>query len=109
MFAEFLFGGDSVDLNVYSNAQGALIFDVHRYARIEPQVLQVELHPYLTQEALIKYCKLLNIAITAYSSLGPQSYVELGFKGTVGLLEHNEINRIATQNQKSEPLSYYCV
>ncbi|KAI0375198.1 Aldo/keto reductase [Pilatotrama ljubarskyi] len=85
-----------------SNAQGALIYDVHRYARIEPQVLQVEIHPYLTQEALIKYCKLLGIAITAYSSFGPQSYVELGaHKGATSLLEHDVVGKIAAKNQKT--------
>jgi D-xylose reductase len=46
--------------------------DVLRYARIEPQALQVELHPYLTQEPLVNFTKLLGIPITAYSSLGPQ-------------------------------------
>ena len=73
-----------------------------RYARIEPQVLQVELHPFLTQEGLVKYCKLLNIAVTAYSSFGPQSYVELGVdKGVGSLLEHNTISSIASKNGKS--------
>lgn len=55
-----------------SNIQGALILDVMRYARIEPQVLQVEIHPYLTQEPLLKLAKTLGIAVTAYSSFGPQ-------------------------------------
>jgi D-xylose reductase len=49
-----------------------MILDVLRYARIEPQVLQVELHPYLTQEPLVNWVKLFGIALTAYSSFGPQ-------------------------------------
>jgi D-xylose reductase len=69
-----------------SNVAGALLVDIHSYARIEPQVLQVEIHPYLTQEALLKLAKTLGIAVTAYSSFGPQSYLELGFKGTVKTL-----------------------
>ncbi|KAI0673331.1 Aldo/keto reductase [Trametes maxima] len=85
-----------------SNAQGSFIYDVLRYARIEPQVLQVEIHPYLTQEPLIKYCKLLGIAITAYSSFGPQSYVELGaHKGATSLLEHDLVSSIAAKYQKT--------
>ncbi|KAH9944218.1 xylose reductase [Epithele typhae] len=85
-----------------SNAQGSLIHDVMRYARIEPQVLQVELHPYLTQESLITYCKRLNIAITAYSSFGPQSYVEINCdKGAVSLLEHDTVGSIASKNGKT--------
>ncbi|PCH33947.1 Aldo/keto reductase [Wolfiporia cocos MD-104 SS10] len=85
-----------------SNTQGALLLDILRYARYPPQVNQVELHPYLTQEALIKLCKTLGIAITAYSSLGPQSYVELGAdKGAQNLLEHSSISSIASKHSKS--------
>lgn len=43
-----------------------------RYARIPPQVLQVELHPYLTQDALVQLVKHYGVALTAYSSFGPQ-------------------------------------
>ncbi|KAI5124097.1 hypothetical protein M0805_000911 [Coniferiporia weirii] len=78
-----------------SNCQGSLILDILTYARIEPQVLQIELHPYLTQEPLVKLAKKLGIAITAYSSLGPQSYVELGMdKGVKSLLEHDVVAEI---------------
>jgi len=66
-----------------SNVAGALLVDILSYARIEPQVLQVELHPYLTQEPLLRLTKKLGIAVTAYSSFGSQSYLELGFKGNV--------------------------
>lgn len=62
---------------------GGLLVDILSYARIAPQVLQVELHPYLTQDSLIRLTKTLGIAVTAYSSFGPQSYLELGFKGNV--------------------------
>lgn len=54
-----------------SNTQGSLLLDVLRYARIPPQVLQVEIHPYLTQEPLVKLAQLHGIAVTAYSSFGP--------------------------------------
>ena len=80
-----------------------MILDIHRYARIEPQVLQVEIHPYLTQESLIKYSKLLGMAVTAYSSFGPQSYVELGVdKKVVGLLEHDVVGTLAKTYNRSE-------
>ncbi|KAG2044434.1 NADP-dependent oxidoreductase domain-containing protein [Suillus americanus] len=86
-----------------SNCQGSLILDVLRYAKYEPQVLQVELHPYLTQEALVKLCKTFSIAVTAYSSFGPQSYVELGVdKGAPSLLKHNVTSAAAKTHEKTE-------
>lgn len=85
-----------------SNCQGSLILDVMRYARIEPQVLQIELHPYLTQEALVQLAKTLGIAVTAYSSFGPQSYLEIGIdKGVPSLLEHDVVNDIAKAHKKT--------
>jgi hypothetical protein len=73
-----------------------------RYARIEPQALQVELHPYLTQDPLVQLAKTLGIAVTAYSSFGPQSYVELGaHKGAASLLEHGVVTDIAKAHNKS--------
>ena len=77
--------------------------DIHTYARHEPQVLQIEHHPYLTQEPLVRLAKdIHNMAITAYSSFGPQSYVELGGgTGAGSLLEHATIAKIASAHNRS--------
>lgn len=84
-----------------SNVGGALLADMLSYARIEPQVLQVELHPYLTQQPLLNLAKTLGIAVTAYSSFGPQSYVELGFKGSVKpLFEQDPVVKAARTHEK---------
>jgi len=85
-----------------SNVQGSLLLDVLRYARIPPQVLQVEIHPYLSQEPLVKLAQLHGIAVTAYSSFGPASYVELGMGvGTPSLFEHDLITDLAKAHLKT--------
>ncbi|KAF9502374.1 Aldo/keto reductase [Pleurotus eryngii] len=85
-----------------SNCQGSIVLDILRYARIEPQVLQVELHPYLTQEALVKLAKTLGIAVTAYSSFGPQGYIELGIEKDVpSLLSVKSVASIAAECKKT--------
>jgi D-xylose reductase len=72
-----------------------------RYARIRPEVLQIELHPYLTQEALVKYAQAQGIQVTGYSSLGPASYVELDMdQGAPSLLEHNVVQKVASAHGK---------
>ncbi|KAJ3880816.1 NADP-dependent oxidoreductase domain-containing protein [Lentinula edodes] len=85
-----------------SNCSGSIICDIFRYARIEPQVLQVEIHPYLSQEPLLKFAKTLGIAVTAYSSFGPQSYLELGMdKGVTALFEHDVVTSAASKVGKT--------
>ena len=59
----------------------SLMRDLMNYARIAPSVLQIESHPYLSQEKLLVFCQQNNIAVTAFSPLAALSYVELGMAG----------------------------
>jgi hypothetical protein len=87
-----------------SNYNGALLLDLFRYAKQLPQTLQIEHHPYLTQEPLLKLCKERDIAVTAYSSFGPLSFVELDMqkaKDTPMLFDHEVVKTIADAHGKS--------
>lgn len=87
-----------------SNTPGALVQDVLRGCRIRPAALQIEHHPYLTQEKLLEYCKINDIQVVAYSSFGPQSFVDLGqdlAKNTPPLFDHPVIKKIAEAHHVS--------
>jgi alcohol dehydrogenase (NADP+) len=65
-----------------------------------PAVNQVELHPYLQQDALIAACKALGVAVTAYSPLGsPDSAAMMGRHDDVLLTQHPTIVEIADAHQ----------
>ncbi|KAF8995030.1 Aldo/keto reductase [Cyathus striatus] len=85
-----------------SNCNGSILLDVLRYARIKPQVLQIERHPYLSQEPLIKLTEALGIAMIAYSSLGPQGYIEISLDhGAQSLLAVPSVVFIASKHNRT--------
>lgn len=87
-----------------SNFQGSLILDLLRYAKIRPATLQIEHHPYLVQPTLLTLAKAEGIAVTAYSSFGPQSFIELGWEkasDTPILFEHPVVTEAATKYNKT--------
>ncbi|KAL8950239.1 MAG: hypothetical protein Q9183_007535 [Haloplaca sp. 2 TL-2023] len=87
-----------------SNFRGVLLMDLLRYAKVRPATLQIEHHPYLMQEGLVKYAQEEGIAVTAYSSFGPQSFLEMDMqqaKDAPLLLEHPTIKKIADSTGKT--------
>ena len=87
-----------------SNYAGALVLDVERYAKHMPQTLQIEHHPYLVQQDLLDLCKSRGIAVTAYSSFGPQSFLELNMQSahdTSLLFDHSTIKKVAEKHNKT--------
>lgn len=80
----------------------SLIRDMLAYAKIRPSVLQVELHPRLTQEKLLRYCGQEDIAVTAFSSFGPSSYYQLGMaEKSESIMDHEVVQSIAKETGKT--------
>ncbi|KAI1077428.1 Aldo/keto reductase [Whalleya microplaca] len=86
-----------------SNFQAQLLYDVLRYAAIRPAALQVEHHPYLVQADLVALCRAEGVALTAYSSFGPASFLEFGFaqaEALVPLMKDDLITGLAAKYGK---------
>ncbi|KAI7860167.1 xylose reductase [Circinella umbellata] len=94
--------GDAKNIGI-SNFNVQLILDLLTYANIKPATLQVELHPYLQQKRLVEWVQKQGIAVTAYSSFGPASFIQLTDDGKTAepLLGHSVIKAIAEKHGKS--------
>ena len=80
----------------------ALLRDLFSYARIRPAVLQVELHPYLSQEKLLRFARENGIAVTAFSPLAAQSYHSLGMaEARESVLSEAVIHTAAARHKKT--------
>ncbi|KAJ4363458.1 D-xylose reductase [Neocucurbitaria cava] len=87
-----------------SNYNGALLLDLFTYAKVKPATLQIEHHPYYVQPYLIKLAEQHGIKVTAYSSFGPQSFIECDMKvaaDTPLLFDHPVIKKIAEAHGKT--------
>ena len=79
------------------NCPVAVVRELMAQSRIAPAVLQVELHPFLAQPALLRFCRESGIAVTAFSPLGAGSYVSLGMATQDdSVLGHPIVKEIAT-------------
>ncbi|KAI7874446.1 Aldo/keto reductase [Lichtheimia hyalospora FSU 10163] len=86
-----------------SNFNVQLILVLSTYANIKSAVLQVELHPYLQQSRLFEWVQKQGIQVTAYSSFGPASFIQLTDDGKTAepLLGHKVITGIASKHGKT--------
>jgi len=84
------------------NLGTAMLRDLKSYARIQPSVLQVEMHPYLTQQNLLRFCQEQDIAVTAFSPFGASSYVPLSMAdANESLFDDADIQSIAAKYGKT--------
>ncbi|KAI9737069.1 MAG: NAD(P)H-dependent D-xylose reductase (XR) [Cirrosporium novae-zelandiae] len=87
-----------------SNFQAQSLYDLQSYCKHPVSALQIEHHPYLVQPTLISMAQENGIAVTAYSSFGPQSFLELPgqfserAKGIAPLFETMTIQKIANKH-----------
>ncbi|CAJ0763638.1 20922_t:CDS:2 [Entrophospora sp. SA101] len=90
------------ELNIgISNFNAALIMDLLKYARVKPAVLQIEHHPYLTQEQLVDYAKSQGLAVNAYSSIRSSSYGPKKDENSPQLLKEPILEQIAKKYNRS--------
>ncbi|MEM6809758.1 MAG: aldo/keto reductase [Pseudomonadota bacterium] len=84
------------------NYSTGLVHDLMSYARIKPAMLQVESHPYLTQEKLLRLASMYDLPMTAFSPLGASSYKELDMATEQEIvLNAAVVTEIATKHGKS--------
>lgn len=80
----------------------SLLRDLLNYSRIPPAVLQVESHPFLTQDKLMRFCAEEDIAVTAFSPLGALSYLELDMASeNESILKNDAVIEIAGRSGKT--------
>lgn len=87
-----------------SNFSGGLLLDLLNHAEIKPVALQIEHHPYLVQKNLVEFAQKQDLFVVAYSSFGPQSFIELGMESaanTPKLFDHKTITSIASKHGKT--------
>lgn len=81
-----------------SNFNQDKLKEVLQSARIQPEMNQVELHPFLQQNDLVKFCKENNIHLTAYAPLGSAYRVADKEVDLPILLDNETIQRIAAKH-----------
>lgn len=85
-----------------SNFNSALLRQIINISTIKPSQLQIEVHPYLTQEKMIKLAQDNNIEVNVFSPLGAKSYLELNMaENYQDLTNHSLILELSQKYQKT--------
>lgn len=87
----------SIGVSNFNESQMQRIID---NSKTKPVVNQVEIHPYLSQEGLVQWCKAHDVVVTGYSPLGSPDR-PWAQAGEPSLLEDPKILAIATAHKKS--------
>lgn len=87
-----------------SNFNSDKLKEIKQHAEIHPEMNQVELHPFLSQEKLINYCQENGMHVTAYSPLGSRDRPDSSKKDDEpNLFGHQTIQKIAEKHGCSAP------
>ena len=98
---------DAVDQNLVKNIgvcnfSTQLLRQIFSTCRIKPSTLQVELHPHNSQERLVRFAHEAGMNVTAFSTFGASSYIELDMAKDDDLLMKNSvITQIAASKGKT--------
>src|SRR5690606_35790754 len=84
-----------------SNFNQDKIREIISSAKSLPEVNQVEMHPFLPQNTLLKFCSENNIVVTAYAPLGSAYRVNNGEVDFPILLDNEIIREIAQKHHAS--------
>lgn len=79
-----------------SNFNQDQITKLTKSAKVKPANLQVEIHPFFSQEKLVEFCHKQNISVTAYSPLGSGAEIN-----GVKVVNHPKLQEIGKKHGKS--------
>lgn len=82
-----------------SNFNQAKLKEINAVGGQQPEMNQIELHPFLPQDGLVNFCKSHSILVTAYSPLGSPDSRAARHQNDPKLLDHPVIVDLAAKHQ----------
>ena len=87
----------------FCNIGTLMIQQVLNYAKVKPAVLQVEMHPLLTQQKLLRFARENGLQTMAFSCLASASYVEIDMAKAEDSLMINDTIKSLGEKYKKTP------